>query len=161
MQQPKIKLISEKKLIGHVIDMSLTNNKTFELFSGFMPHKNKIDHTINTDIYEVMVYEQLHFKHFDINKPFKKWATVEVSKIETIPDGMKTLVLNEGWYAVFKFKGLPVAFGVLMNYILTKWLPQSDYQLDHRPHFNVLGDSYKRNDPDSEEDVYIPIKQKA
>ena len=49
---------------------------------------------------------------------------------------------------------------MFMNAILTKWLPHSNYNLDDRPHFNVLGDKYKNNDPDSEEDVYIPIKEK-
>lgn len=160
MQKPRIETISEKKLIGHVIDMSLTNNKTFELFSGFMPLRNQVTNSISSDIYEVMIYEHMHFKNFDINKSFQKWATAEVSDFKNVPEGMSTLIIEKGLYAIFKFKGLPVQFGVLMNYVLTKWLPQSKYQLDTRPHFNVLGDAYKTNDPESEEDVYIPIKEK-
>jgi hypothetical protein len=31
--------------------------------------------------------------------------------------------------------------------------------LDNRPHFEILGEKYKNADPDSEEDVYIPVKQ--
>lgn len=29
------------------------------------------------------------------------------------------------------------------------WLPNSDYLLDDRPHFELLGDKYKNNDPNS------------
>jgi len=45
--------------------------------------------------------------------------------------------------------------------IYTVWLPASDYVLDNRPHFEVLGDKYKNNDPSSEEEVWIPIKPKV
>ncbi|MEP1984886.1 MAG: GyrI-like domain-containing protein, partial [Maribacter dokdonensis] len=41
-----------------------------------------------------------------------------------------------------------------------EWIPNSEYQLDGRPHFEVLGAKYKNNDPNSEEEVWIPIKAK-
>jgi len=47
-----------------------------------------------------------------------------------------------------------------MNYIMSQWLPNSKYILDHRPHFELLGAKYKNNSPDSEEEVWIPIKEK-
>jgi AraC family transcriptional regulator len=40
-------------------------------------------------------------------------------------------------------------------------LPLSkEYELDDRPHFEILGDKYKNNDPNSEEEIWIPIKLK-
>jgi AraC family transcriptional regulator len=30
--------------------------------------------------------------------------------------------------------------------------------LDQRPHVEVMGEKYKNNDPDSEEEIWIPIK---
>lgn len=38
------------------------------------------------------------------------------------------------------------------------WLPASGYTLDRRPHFEVLGEKYKNADPNSEEEIWIPIK---
>jgi AraC family transcriptional regulator len=35
-------------------------------------------------------------------------------------------------------------------------LPGSEYFLDNRPHFEVLGDKYKNNDPTSEEEIWKP-----
>ena len=51
-------------------------------------------------------------------------------------------------------------FSKTMQHIFTRWLPESNYRLDNRPHFEVLGERYKNNDPNSEEEVWIPIKQK-
>ena len=157
---PRIASITQKKLVGHSILMSLTDNKTFDLFSGFMPKRKQINNVVSEDIFEVMIYDALHFKNFNPNKTFTKWGTLEVSDFDTIPEGMKTLTLENGLYAIFRYKGLPKDFGKLMSYVFMEWLPQSDYILDNRTHFNVLGDAYKNNHPDSEEDVYIPIKQK-
>ena len=159
--QPRIELIPQKKLVGHVMEMSLVNNKTFALFSGFMPSIKEIKQAISPDIFEVMVYDHSYFKNFNPGHPFIKWAALEVSQPETNIENMNSLILVEGLYAVFQYQGLPNGFGMFMNTILTEWLPQSNYELDHRPHFNVLGDKYKNNDPDSEEDVYIPVKEKA
>ncbi|MDT0557503.1 GyrI-like domain-containing protein [Ichthyenterobacterium sp. W332] len=158
MQTPKIEQVSKKVLVGHSVEMSLQENKTFELFSGFMPKRKQIVNAISEDIYEVMLYNNTHFKAFSPKNTFTKWATLEVSNTDKIPNHINTLVIDEGLYAVFLYKGLPKDFGRLMRYILSEWLPQSNYQLDHRPHFNVLGEAYKRNHPDSEEKVYIPIK---
>lgn len=44
------------------------------------------------------------------------------------------------------------------EYILTSWLPNSDYALDARPHFAVIGEKYKGEDPESEEEFWIPVK---
>ena len=38
--------------------------------------------------------------------------------------------------------------------------PNSDYKPDDRPHFELLGAKYKNDDPDSEEEIWIPIKRK-
>ncbi|ULC58654.1 GyrI-like domain-containing protein [Flaviramulus sp. BrNp1-15] len=161
MQKPRVESITTKKLIGQSIEMSLTNNKTFDLFSGFMPKRKLINNIIGEAVYEVCIYDDLHFKSFNPNNTFSKWATIEVSNFENLPEGMKALTINEGLYAIFKYKGLAKDFGSFMSYIFSEWFPKSEYILDNRPHFNVLGEQYKNNHPDSEEDVYIPIKLKA
>ena len=159
--EPSIETIAEKQLIGHALEMSLVSNKTQELFSGFMPLKRSITNSINNNIYEVMVYPYNHFKVFNPANTFTKWVTVEVSSFEDTPKDMRQLTLQSGLYAIFTYKGLPKDFVVFMQRIFSEWLPQSKYTLANRPHFNVLGNAYKNNHPDSEEDVYIPIKSKV
>jgi len=157
---PKIVTLQNKKLVGQSIKMSLINNKTFELFSGFMPQRKHILNVINTDIFEVLIYDDNYLKNFNPTNNFVKWVTVAVENYNTIPEGMQTLNLNSGLYAVFNYKGLPKDFGALMTYIYTNWLPKSNYKLDNRPHFNVLGEKAKRNDPENEETVWVPIQLK-
>jgi len=38
-------------------------------------------------------------------------------------------------------------------YIFSDWLPKSDYELDEKPHFEILGEKYKNDDPNSEEEI--------
>lgn len=159
--EPKIVTLKAKKLIGHSIEMCLMDNKTLELFSGFMPKKRTIKNVLSDAVFEVMIYNKDHFKSFSPKNTFTKWASVEVSHFETTPTTMKPLKIKAGLYLQFKYIGLPQGFGELMRYILTDWLPKSKYQLDNRPHFNVLGKKYVKKAPDSEEDVFIPVKLKA
>lgn len=160
IDSPRIVTLENKKLVGHAIEMSLVNNKTFKLFSGFMPHRKHIQNVINNDVYEVLIYDINYLKNFNPTNTFTKWATIEVKNYDTIPENMETLDLENGLYAVFNYKGLVKDFGKLMQYIYTEYLPKSEYKLDSRPHFNVLGKKYKRNSPDSEETVWIPIQLK-
>ena len=46
------------------------------------------------------------------------------------------------------------------QYIFTNWLPNSEYELDNRPHFEILGDKYINGSADSEEEIWIPVKYK-
>lgn len=89
--------------------------------------------------------------------PFEKWAAVEVVNATNIPQGMQFFELPAGQYAVFDYKG-PSNDTSIFQYIYDEWLPHSSYRLDHRPHFEVLGKKYKNNDPNSEEEIWIPIK---
>lgn len=160
-EKPILKEITAKKLVGKSISMSLINNKTFDLFSDFMPKRNDISKKITDDVFEVLIYGKHYFKSFNPNNEFIKWACLEVSDFENAPDNMKKLSVESGLYAVFTYKGLAKNIGTLMTYIYSDWLPKSEYELDDRPHFNVLGAQYKNNNPDSEETVWIPIKPRV
>lgn len=47
--KPRIELLPEKKLVGHFLKMTLANDRTFELWSGFMPKRKLIKNTVGTD----------------------------------------------------------------------------------------------------------------
>jgi AraC family transcriptional regulator len=73
---------------------------------------------------------------------------------------MEIIEIPEGLYAVFNYKGDQTNAVSFFNIIYTEWLPNSDYQLDNRPQFEILGEKYKNNDTSSEEEIWIPIKKK-
>lgn len=158
---PLITTISEKHLIGIRVKMSMQKDKTFELWHSFMTQKKHILNTVTNDMICLQVYDNsLDFKDFSIETEFEKWATIEVSNFNLVPKNMEKFTLPGGLYAVFKYVGSAIDFKDTFNYIFYSWLPLSDYILDTRPHFEVMGDKYKNNDPNSEEDIYIPICRK-
>lgn len=158
---PRIEVISQKRLIGNRLMISSSQDRTKELWQGFMVRRKEIDNPINGDLISMQVYGQpLRFSDFNETTQFEKWASVEVDKYANIPEGMESYILSGGLYAVFVHKGLPSSFPRMAQYIFGEWLPKSDYDLDHREHFEVLGDKYRNNDPSSEEEVYIPIKKR-
>ncbi|MCB0430071.1 MAG: GyrI-like domain-containing protein [Flavobacteriales bacterium] len=156
--EPRIETLKEKKLVGMHIRMSLADNQTFALWSGFGPRRREVK-ALNTDLFSLQVFPLSYdFHRFDPQASFEKWAAAEVASFDDVPEGMDTLVLPEGLYAVFIHKG-PASEGErTFRYIFHTWLPSSGYMLDNRPHFELLGAKYKNNEPDSEEEVWIPIR---
>ncbi len=158
MLEPEIKMLTPKKLAGMHVTMSLAANRTGELWQRFMPRRRDVTRAVGTDLYSLAVYPwPVDFT--DRRKEFEKWAAVEVTDFDALPDGMEALTLPGGLYAVFHYKGSSAGIGIF-QYIFGAWLPAnaSTYRLDDRPHFEVLGSKYKNNDPESEEDIWIPIK---
>ena len=158
---PVIKILPEKKLIGKRIKMRLADNKTHELWKSFMPRRKEIRNNLSTELFSMQVYDQsLDFKNFNQDTSFEKWAAIEVSDFDTIPDEMESFTLLGGLYAVFIHKGAASTGAKIFQYIFGTWLPSSEYSLDNRPHFEILGEKYKNDDPNSEEEVWIPMKPK-
>jgi AraC family transcriptional regulator len=155
----KITQTEEKILVGKQLRMSLAKNSTAQLWKSFMPHKKSIDHCLGDILYSVQVYTA--DMDFTYDRFFTKWAAIEVAKVVKIPNGFEVLKIPAGLYAVFLHKGSAANFAKTMTYIFEDWLPQSDYSIDNRPHFECLGEKYKNNDPSSKEEVWIPIKEKA
>jgi AraC family transcriptional regulator len=157
--EPKLETIAEKKLIGKRMKMSFASNRTGELWRSFMPRRREIQNAVTNDLISLQNYSQ-PVNLNDFNQEFEKWAAVEVTDFQSLPDGMETFLIPAGLYAVFHYKGSSTDTSIF-RYIFGEWLPASNYVLDTRPHFERLGDKYKNNDPDSEEDIWIPIKPKS
>lgn len=155
--QPILQTIPAKKLTGMKLIMSFADNKTGQLWQRFMPRRKEVMNNISTDLISMQIYPPRF--DFNPNTSFEKWAAVEVSDFDFVPDQMETFILPEGLYAVFQYKGSGTDTRIF-QYIFNEWLPNSDYRLDDRPHFEVLGEKYKNASPDSEEDIWIPVKPK-
>jgi AraC family transcriptional regulator len=159
--QPRIETLPEKKLIGKQIKMSYSNNRTIELWRSFMPRRKDIKNNTGSDLYSIELYEPGFFNSFNPEREFVKWAAVAVPDFSLVPGEMETLTLPSGLYAAFVYKGPASAASQLYQHILADWLPRSEYLLDNRPHFAVMGAKYKNEDPNSEEEIWIPVKLKV
>lgn len=153
--------MGQKLLVGQCMRMTLAENRTGELWRGFMPRRKEINRVHGTALYSVEVYDaSLDFRDFNMQTPFDKWAAVEVHEVASVPAGMRTLTLAGGLYVVFVYRGAASAFQQAYEYIFGQWLSASAYHVDNRAHFAVMGEKYKGDDPSSEEEIWIPIRKK-
>jgi AraC family transcriptional regulator len=159
--QPRIELLTPKKLIGKRQTMSLADNQTGSLWKSFMVRRKEIKNTLSNHLFSIQVYPaSFDFSFSNPHAEFEKWAAIEVADFNTVPPEMETLILPGGLYVVFQYKGLSTD-PAIFEYIYESWLPNSiEYELDSRPHFEILGEKYKNNDPDSEEEIWIPVQKK-
>lgn len=157
--QPRIVNLKAKKLVGKRLTMSFANNKTGELWKSFMLRRREITNNLINDLISMQIYKPTHFADFNLTNEFEKWATVEVADFDSVPNELETFTLTDGLYAVFDYKGSSTDNSIF-QYFFEIWLPNSIYLLDDRPHFEVLGKKYKNASPYSEEEIWIPIRQK-
>ena len=156
----RIEVLIEKKLVGKRISMSFLQNKTGELWRSFMSGRKEIINQIGTSFYSMQVYSAAFFDNFNPNAEFEKWAVVEVADFKKVSANMETFNLQGGLYVVFLYQGDGTDADHVFKYIFENWLPTSEYALDNRPHFEILGEKYKRGDQDSEDEIWIPVRPK-
>ncbi len=156
MLQPRILQLQPKTLAGKLQQMSLVHNQTGLLWQRFMQQRSQLA-VVNNLLYSLQLYAADYFISFNPTNEFTKWALAEVSDVTNLPEGFERFHLPGGLYAVFDHKGSGTA---IFQDIFSQWLPQSEYELDNRPHFEVLGKKYKNNSADSEEEIWIPVKKR-
>ncbi len=156
MLQPRIIELQPKTLAGKQVRMNLVQNQTGKLWQSFMQQRKHLA-AANELLYSLQVYSADYFTAFNPANEFTKWALAEVSATAYLPEGFERFHLPGGLYAVFDHKGSSTE---IFQRIFTEWLPQSDYVLDDRPHFELLGEKYRNNSDDSEEEIWIPVRKK-
>ncbi len=125
-----------------------------------MPRRKEIKNRIGSELYSIEIFDTFYFTHFKPENIFDKWAAIEVSEFESLPNGMEKIIIPAGLYAVFQYKSSANPGAIFYEYIFNAWIPDSDYTIDNRPHFAIMGEKYKNNDPDSEEEIWIPVISK-
>ncbi len=146
------------KMVGSHLTMSMASNRTAELWKSFMTRRKEIHEVIGEEFYSIQFYKPGFFEPFIVTATFAKWACAAVTDFKMVPHGMETMILPGGLYAVFHHQGAATTGPKTFGYIFGQWLPNSDYMLDDRPHFEVLGKKYRNDDLASEEEICIPIK---
>ncbi|MCL9804355.1 GyrI-like domain-containing protein [Flavobacterium amniphilum] len=152
--------VAPKKLVGKSLSMSFVVNKTGQLWAGFMPLVKKVQNRIGGERISLQIYSDDFMQ--DPTLQFTKWALVEVVNFDAIPNELEQYNLTGGLYAVFPYKGNVIEAPVFFEKIFSECIPASNYKLDNsRPHFEIIPEGkYDPMNPDSEEDIYIPVKLK-
>jgi len=158
---PRIENSRELRLLGFRTRMSIAQDTTRELWGRFMQVSKAIGNKPRTEWYSVEIYPDSYFDTYDPGKTFEKWAAVAVEKSTfPRPPGLEELCIDEGLYAVFSYEGPASEVHRLYQYIFVDWIPGSGFALDPRPHFALMGVGYKGEDPNSREELWIPVRKK-
>jgi AraC family transcriptional regulator len=156
-----IKNIEAKKTIGFSIKTTMANDQTVKIWQQLMPRLKEVKNAVSADLFSLQVYNGETFEEFTPNTEFTKYALVEVKNYDFVPEGFEKFEIPAGNYAIFLHKGTSADFPKTSQYIYGEWFPNSEYVLDNRPHFAVMGDKYLGHEnPETEEEVWVPIKKK-
>jgi AraC family transcriptional regulator len=156
--EPQIIERGQTKLIGMSHEMSRVNDKTAQLWRGFMERRHEITDRSDRNFISMQVFPDGPSQLSDPAAAFAKWAVVEVESLDSVPQGMNSYVLQPGTYAVFIHNGPASDLSTFM-YVFNEWLPNSTtYELDDREHFEVLPPDYDAQDPHAREEIWIPVK---
>ena len=107
-----------------------------------MPRRNEIEAKDGSGLISMQVYDPSNGLPFAPETLFEKWAVVEMEESEVVPDDMELNQFKGGKYVVFDYQGPASGAPDLFRFIFFEWLPNSDYQIDDREHFEVLGEGY-------------------
>ena len=155
---PEIIIFPKTALVGISLEMTMAKDLTHKLWSTFMPVAHPLRKGDSLELFSVQDFGDLiFFKQYDPNLPFTKYAMIRPGDLEQIPEDFESLIIPEGKYAKFTYRGKPSDAGPFFQAIYGNWLPKSGYKLENRPHLAIMGKKYLGEDPDSEEDIYIPV----
>ena len=103
----RIETLPETLVVGKSMEMSFVNNLTQQLWRSVMPRRSEIKDRINEDLISLQLYPaEFSFERFDPTLNFVKWACAAVEMIDVLPEGMETMTIETGLYAVFKHRGV-------------------------------------------------------
>ncbi len=156
-REPEILTLPDQSLVGLRTEMSLSDNRTRELWTSFRSRTAEVDHRLGEGFYSVQYYPK--FQEFTPQTVFSKWACVRVSEVEKLPEGMETIILEGGLWARFLYQGTVAKFQAMWLWMYQQWLPDSGYTLDDRHHYEYLDHRWLGpHNEQSMEDIYLPIK---
>jgi AraC family transcriptional regulator len=126
-------------------------NKIPQLWQDLMPRAGEIEHLADdTAAYGISANMDMESGAFDYIAGF------EVSSAETVPAGMVHFEVPGGRYAVFSTT-LP-KIGEIFQSAYHVWLPAAGCEPAGSPEFELYDEQFDPQDPNSEFDLYIPIK---
>ncbi|RKE91900.1 GyrI-like domain-containing protein [Ichthyenterobacterium magnum] len=155
----RIEHILDIKVIGmhDMMPFITIGPKTGALARQFMPRRHEVVSRIGKHVFSIQNYNE-RITAMTPNLDFQKWVGVEVTNFNDVPEDMDTFTIKGGTYAVFTYKGSVQDFSKSRQYIFEDWLPNSNYELDTRAHFEILNENYSKDLQNIEEDVWVSVK---
>ena len=150
--EPKIVTKPAFKVVGMKYHGKRGGDEIKDLWGAFMGRMHEIIYSIGDQVsYGVSTNFDNETKVFDYI------ACIPVELIEEVPQGMVSLDVPQGTFALFTTT-LPTMMETY-DYAYHTWLPQSGYAKADQPDYEEYGPSFDPADPNSEFLFYIPLQK--
>ncbi|MFQ5813600.1 MAG: GyrI-like domain-containing protein [Anaerolineae bacterium] len=150
--EPKIVERSAFTVVGMHYYGQNENNEIPQMWQEFGPRIQEIEHVVNPHVaYGISDNMDEETGEFDYVAGF------EVSNAADIPEGMVSWEVPAGTYAVFTTT-LP-RIGETFQHAYRTWMPEAGRQPTSGPDFELYDENFDPQDPNSEFEVCVPIKE--
>lgn len=121
------------------------------LWDAFLARLDDVRHRVSTVGYGVIRPESPDSDHLVYD------AAVEVSRIDSVPEGMVRFDLPGATYAHFTHRGPVADLNLTVNYVYSTWLNNSGHRHAYGPDLEIYGAEFDPTGPDSVMGYAIPI----
>lgn len=155
--EPRIVEKGSFKLVGMIYHGQNKSNEIGQLWTEFDRLLDQIPYRQNKDS-----YYGLCFGMEKGNPAFSYLAALPVDRFDEVPLDMVAKTVPAQTYAVFTHRGPTSKILETYDYGYGTWLPASEYEPAASFDFEFYDDRFTGpDDPNSQIDIYIPIKRKA
>lgn len=147
--------LEKSTFLGFPTETSLLEDQTALVFKQLMIWRKDSEEHRAQPVYDIKVYPEAYFSSFNPSRSFTKWAAV-LQKDKMQVEELQSYVVDKGLYLCFTCEGHVSA--QFFQELYSSWLPQSEYELDDRPHFDKLWPDPAQRGAVIKEEIYIPVK---
>jgi AraC family transcriptional regulator len=147
-----IREMPEFRVIGKQITTSMQNNTIPQLWGEYWSDPSRPMQ------FEVAVGLCFCEDEDCAEDTFQYMAGVVVKDGRPVPQGMIERIVPAARYAVFTHKGPLSLYGETVQKLYSEWLPNSGLELAPGDHIEWYDCRFKDEDPESEIDIYMPVK---
>ncbi len=156
---PKIVMRDDIKLIGMEYFGNNANGEIPQLWGVFIPRSGEIKNAApNGAFYGVCECKCEGECQCGNGGSFLYTAAREVTSLDAVPEGMISRTLPPAKYAVFTHRGPIATLNQTFEKIYTEWLAANNLVPNAAYGFEYYDERFKEDAPDSELDIYVPVK---
>ena len=156
VEKPELKFVGVEAPFIHALSPDANNLEVIgKLWERFLHDSRKVGNRFGSEMYGVLYGRPVHErKHAD---ELQYIASVRVSAIEEIPEGMVARTIPSAAFAIFVHKGPIANIAQTGHAVYRVWLPQSDYKHADLPDVEMYDQRFHIESDASEMEYWIPV----
>jgi AraC family transcriptional regulator len=155
----EVKIVEKEamKIVGMKTTTTIKNNNIPQLWDKFNKKSCSIPN-VKVQKVSLGVCPSVDVKEFNEEVPFDYIAGIIVENFDNVPDGMVTYEIPAQKYAVLTHKGALDKLQETYCYFYSVWPKESGMEFKGGAEFELYDERFIFGSPDSEMDIYRPVK---